>query len=83
MNNQGLKKEFSKKISGYIIGAFGLVAGLAWNDAIRSLIEFLFPLKRETMLVKFIYALVITILVVAVSFLLIKFFERKDKKQNK
>ena len=28
-----------ERTMGYIVGALGLVAGLAWNDAIKSLIE--------------------------------------------
>jgi len=31
-----------QKIVTYVIAGFGLVAGLAWNDAIKSLIEYFF-----------------------------------------
>ncbi len=74
-----IKKEVKQRVVGYIIAAFGLVAGLAWNDAIKSLIENLFPLGRNTLLVKFIYAILVTIIVVVISVYLIKFSEKKQK----
>ncbi len=49
---------------GYILGAFGFVAGLAWNDAVKSLIDFVFPLGTNGLFLKFLYAIVVTILVV-------------------
>ncbi|HLD34421.1 MAG TPA: DUF5654 family protein, partial [Patescibacteria group bacterium] len=33
-----VKQEIRNKVAGYIVAAFGLVAGLAWNDAIKALI---------------------------------------------
>ncbi len=37
MINDQVKTRFKNQTMGYLIGAFGLVAGLAWNDAIKSL----------------------------------------------
>jgi hypothetical protein len=48
-----LREELKKQTLGYIVGALGLVAGLAWNEAIKAFIEFLFPLSQDTLLVKF------------------------------
>ena len=56
-------KEFRKQTSGYMLAAFGLIAGLAWNDAVKSLIEYLFPLSESNLWLKFLYAIFITILV--------------------
>ncbi|MFW5853144.1 MAG: DUF5654 family protein [Patescibacteria group bacterium] len=78
-NGQNLKKEVATRISGYITAAFGLVAGLAWNDAILSLIDLWFPLDRNQILAKFIYALALTVVLVLVSIYLVKFFDKKDK----
>jgi len=61
-----------EKTIGYILTAFGLIAGLAWNDAIKSLIEYIFPLSPNTLLLKFIYAILITLVVVLMSNYLIK-----------
>ena len=47
--------------------AFALVAALAWNEAIKSLIERLVPKEGNNILSLFIYAAVVTILVVIVT----------------
>jgi len=55
-------KEVKESVVGYITAAFGLVAGLAWNEAIKSFIEFLFPLSKNTLLAKFVYAGILTLI---------------------
>ena len=62
-----LTEEVKQRTSGYITAGLGLVAGLAWNEAIKSLIEFLFPLSRDTLILKFIYAVAITLVVVVIG----------------
>ncbi|OGD24234.1 hypothetical protein A2Z10_02950 [Candidatus Azambacteria bacterium RBG_16_47_10] len=62
---------------GYIATAFGLVAGLAWNDAIKAFIENIFPLGQGTMWAKFIYAVIITIFVVVITRYLLRLANRK------
>lgn len=74
-----MKDEISKRTVGYITAALGLVAGLAWNDAITSLIQFVFPASSNTVLAKFIYALVITIAVVVATVYLFKILNRGEK----
>jgi len=74
-----LKEGFRNKLLSYITAAFGLVAGLAWNDAIKSLIEYFFPLEKNTILLKFIYAILITLVFVFVTLYLLKIFEKKEK----
>ncbi|MBI4598674.1 hypothetical protein HY734_00585 [Candidatus Uhrbacteria bacterium] len=37
----------------YLLGAFGLVAGLAWNDAIQESIRVFFPLDNKGLLANF------------------------------
>lgn len=61
------KKRLKNQTMGYLVSAFGLVAALAWNDAIKSLIELLFPFANSGVLIKFIYAVLITVLVVLVG----------------
>jgi hypothetical protein len=65
---------------GYITAAFGLVAGLAWNDAIKSLIEELFPLSQNTLVVKFAYAVAMSALVVLIARVLVKAIVKKEEK---
>ncbi len=75
--NPEIKNEIKDQTSGYMMTAFGLVAGLAWNDAIKSLIDFIFPFAGESSLwAKFIYAVLITIVVILVG----KYIFKSDKK---
>ena len=89
MNNQELKpldkikngiketkQEFKEKTITLILGGFGLVAALAWNEAIKSLFETFFQ-QGNALIWKFVYAIVITIVVVVVSLQLKKISERK------
>lgn len=60
--------EIREKTAGYMTAAFGFVAGLAWNDAIKSFIEFAFPFsKTGSILAKFTYAVLITVVVILLS----------------
>ena len=77
-NLGGLEREVRDKTLGYIMAGLGFVAGLAWNDAIKTAIEALFPLQRDSMWVKFLYAAVITLVVVAGSLILARFMGKKD-----
>ena len=61
-----IKSEIKMRTMGYIGAGFGLVAGLAWNDAIRALIEYVFPFSQSTVLAKFFYALLITVAAVII-----------------
>ena len=81
MNNETAKQSFHKlrgesgKISRevrrqsftYIAAGLGLVAGLAWNEAIKTLIETVFPMKQNTIIAKFLYAAIITLAVVLIT----------------
>lgn len=78
----GFKKEIRARTIGYMVAAFGLVAGLAWNEAIKALIDSLFPLSKDSLPAKFIYAIIITIVVVIVSIYLVKFSEKSDGKKQ-
>lgn len=57
------KKEIKRRILTYSMAGFGLVIGLAWNDAIRSLIDYLIPQAGSGIIAKFVYALVLTLVV--------------------
>jgi hypothetical protein len=72
-------KELRVKTAGYLIGAFGLVAGLAWNDAIKALIENFFPLSKDSIVMKFVYALLVTLLIVIASLYLVRIINREEK----
>jgi len=49
-----------------ITGAFALVAALAWNEAVKALIERVFP-SSSGVISKFLYAVTITVVVVIIT----------------
>lgn len=67
-----INNEVRGRTFGYISAALGLVAGLAWNEAISAMIDAIFPLAKDTVWVKFIYAIIVTVAVV----ILIKYLDR-------
>ncbi len=67
-----LSNEMRERTIGYIAGALGLVAGLAWNDAIKTLIEYFFPLSSQNISVKITYAFFITFVVVFATIYLMR-----------
>ena len=78
-----LNMEVKKKVVGYITAGFGLVAGLAWNDAIRTFIEEFFPKTQNTIAAKFIYAFFITIILVIISIYLVKILRIREEEKKK
>ena len=74
-----LRQEVRERTLGYVVAAFGLVAGLAWNDAIKALIEYLFPLQESTLSAKIIYAFLITLVVVICTMYLNRLFRKSEE----
>jgi len=81
---QEAQKETSKTMVTLIVSSFGLVTALAWNDAIQSFFNLVFP-KSGGLVGKFIYAIFITIIVVNLSSHLKTFFDSPEEsdKQKK
>jgi hypothetical protein len=77
-----IKKEINKKTVTYIVTALGIVTGLAWNDAIKSLIEYFFPLAQNTLMAKFVYAILMTIVLAIVAIYLTRIFIGEGKKEE-
>lgn len=76
-------REIRERTAGYIVTAFGLVAGLAWNNAIQGFIEYFFPPNRSgSVWAKFIYAVIMTLVVVFISFYVVRFLRGKDEKEE-
>lgn len=70
-------RETKAKTFGYISAALGLVAGLAWNEAIAAAIDAAFPLAKDTVAVKFLYAALVTAIVVILIKVLNRIVERE------
>jgi len=78
-----IKKEAQKKMIGYIAAAFGLVAGLAWNEAVKALIEEFLPRSQNHVAAKFIYAFFITLVLVLVTLYLARFTAEDESGKDK
>ena len=76
---ESFKQKAQRQTIGYMTAALGLVAGLAWNDAVKTLIESVYPAQGNSVAAKFVYAIVITLLIVVVSTYLLKFSNRKNQ----
>ena len=77
---KAIQQEINKKLVTYITAGFGLVAGLAWNEAIKSFIEYFFPLKANSLLAQFIYAFLITLVLVLITVYLTRILVKEEKK---
>jgi len=69
MSDVKFKVQLLEAMSSLIIAAFGLVAALAWNGAIKAMIETVFK-AEDDLLGMVVYALVVTILAVAMTMLI-------------
>lgn len=65
--SEQLKQEVRQKTRDFILAAFGFVAGLAWNEAVKALIEEVFPQNNNSVWAKLTYALLITVIFVLIS----------------
>jgi len=61
-----MKAEVMEKIAALITAAFGLVAALAWNGAIRAIFEAAFG-SADNIVALLTYAVVVTIIAVLVT----------------
>jgi hypothetical protein len=77
-----ISSEVKEKTFGFILTALSLVAGLAWNEAIQSLINSFFTINKNSVLAKFVYAVVLTLVLVVITIYLAKIFGR-DKQEEK
>lgn len=68
---KSLREELLDKFSTLISAAFGLVAALAWNEAIKELFKEIFG-TTETLIPMITYATIVTILAVILTFLFAK-----------
>ncbi|MBI1866357.1 MAG: hypothetical protein HY005_00290 [Candidatus Staskawiczbacteria bacterium] len=77
-----IRKEVKKQTVGYVLAAFGFVVGLAWNDAIKTLIEYSFPLNKDSIFAKLVYAFLITFIAVIATVYFVKSTEKEIEKNN-
>ncbi|MEK7652248.1 MAG: DUF5654 family protein [Patescibacteria group bacterium] len=73
-----LGKELRIQSIGYIVAALGLVVGLSWNDAIKSLIDHFFKTEGSGITAKFVYAIAITVLIILLSQFLMRLGRKEE-----
>jgi len=84
-NKASLKLEIVQKMTDLATAGFGLVAALAWNDAIKGLFTVIFP-QTGSIIAQFVYAALITVIIVLITVKLGKisdFFKKDTKNQEK
>ena len=74
-----MKTEVIEKIAALITAAFGLIAALAWNDAIRSLFAEGGPLFFLAKYGIWVYAIFVTVLAVGMTVWIGKIAEKAKK----
>lgn len=73
-----VEAEVRERIVSYIIGGLGVVVGLSWNEAIKGIIEYFYPLtSANSIFAKLLYAVVITVIVVLVTIYILRPPEEK------
>lgn len=75
IKNEGerITNEVRERSMAYIAGGLGIVVGFAWNEAIKSLIDYFYPISGATsILAKFLYAIILTALVVMVTMYVVR-----------
>ena len=60
---QKARTEIRRRMFSYIAAGLGLVAGLAWNDGIKALIDYFVPQTGNTVIAKLLYAVLVTLIV--------------------
>jgi len=74
-----LKKEFLKTMIQLATAGFGLVAALAWNATIQSVIKEILPTNQSDIISQLIYALVVTAIAVLVTYTLGRMLQEESE----
>jgi len=82
VNKKSLRSEFLKTMTQLATAAFGFVAALAWNEAVKAAIDkFIEP--GGGLRSKIYYAIVVTVIAVVVTYFLGKATQEESEKEEK
>mgnify|MGYP000042568013 CR=1 FL=1 len=73
---------FKNQLGTILIAAFAFVAGLSWREVINSIMDYLFPLSKDTILAKFVYAVVLTFFVALMYVYVARFLNKENHKKE-
>jgi uncharacterized BrkB/YihY/UPF0761 family membrane protein len=81
--DKNLKLQILEQMSGLVTAGLGLVAALAWNEAIKKMFEKIFG-AQSNLIAMFGYAVLVTVLVVVLSMRIGKLVAKlkEEKKQE-
>jgi len=77
-----LRLEILQKITDLVTAGMGLVAALAWNNAIQAIFNRVFPKPGDNIAALTVYALVITIIIVVITVQLSRAVNMAKKQLN-
>lgn len=81
-NSRNLRSEFLKTMTQFVTAAFAFVAALAWNNAIQGLINrFIAPGSGLRSMIY--YAIIVTVLAVAATYILGKLTQDAKEEEQK
>ena len=75
-----MKSEIMEKLAALITAAFGLVAALAWNGAIRAIFEEVFG-TADSIPAMVTYAVVVTIIAVLATIMIARAVKKAKKEE--
>lgn len=75
---RSVRTEVLDQLLTLLIGGLGLVAALAWNDAVRAMFDAFFP-QRGGIIAKFVYAVLVTVVIVLVTMRLRRLKPRREQ----
>jgi membrane protein YdbS with pleckstrin-like domain len=76
------RQELREKFTTLILSAFGLVAALAWNEAVTELFSTYFG-ERANIIAKFVYAIFVTVIVVVIVYIVNDILLRQEDQDKK
>ncbi len=75
--------EVKEKLISYLLAAFGLIAGLAWNEAIKGAIDVIYPTPEGSLTAKFLYAGILTLMIAVITTILVWVTKRDEASLKK
>jgi len=82
MKKNNFRSEFLKTMIQLATAGFGLVAALAWNEVIKEFID-RYIASGSSLISKLIYALLVTLIAVWVTYILGKMIQQESKDEEK
>ena len=67
-----VRDEMFDKFTALLTTAFGLVAALAWNEAVKATFQIYYPNAGQGLIAKYVYAIGVTVLAVLIIYLVAK-----------